>query len=65
MDTQTQIYVTHNDLVVMCKSKVALMLSKPEYIGMWILELRKVLMCEFHYDCIKKEYGNNSRPLFD
>ena len=65
MDTQTKIYVTHNDLVAICKSKVAWMLSKPAYIGMCILELRKVLMCEFHYDCIKNEHGNNSRLLFD
>ena len=31
---------------------------------MCILELSKVLMYEFHYDYIKKKYGNNSRLLF-
>ena len=31
---------------------------------MCILELRKVLMYEFHYDYIKNKYGNNSRLLF-
>ena len=31
---------------------------------MCILELSKVLMYEFHYDCIKNKYGNNSRLLF-
>ena len=31
---------------------------------MCILELRKVLMYEFHYDDIKNKYGNNSRLLF-
>ena len=28
------------------------MLNKPAYIGMYILELSKVLMYEFHYDYI-------------
>ena len=53
-----------NDLVVICKNKVKLSLKKPEYIGMCILELSKVLMYEFHYDYIKTKYGKNSRLLF-
>ena len=40
------------------------MLNKPAYIGVCILELSKVLMYEFHYDCIKNKYGNNSKLLF-
>ena len=41
------------------------MLNKPAYIGMWILELIKVLMYElFYYDYIKNNYGNDSRLLF-
>ena len=39
------------------------MLNKPAYIGMCILELRKVLMCEFHYDYVKNKYGNKPRLL--
>ena len=31
---------------------------------MYILELSKVLMCEFHYNYIKIKYDNNSRLLF-
>ena len=31
---------------------------------MFILELSKVLMYEFHYDYIKTKYGNNPRLLF-
>ena len=45
-------YMSHkifdNDLVAIRKNKVSLMLNKPAYIGMCILELNKVLMCEFH-----------------
>ena len=51
-------YMSHkvfdNNLVAIRKSKVTLKLNKPAYIGMCILEMSKVLMYEFHYDCIKK-----------
>ena len=40
------------------------MLNKPAYVGMYILELRKVFMYEFHYDYIKNKCGNKSRLLF-
>ena len=53
-----------NDLVAIRKSKVTLTLNKPAYVGMCILDLRKVLMYKFHYDYIKIKYGNNSRLLF-
>ena len=52
------------DLVVIRKNKVTLLLNKPAYIGMCILELSKVLMYEFHYDYINNKYGNTSRILF-
>ena len=38
-----------NNLVVICKNKLALKLNKRAYIGMYILQLSKVLMYEFHY----------------
>ena len=53
-----------NDLVAIRKSKVTLTLKKPAYIWMYILDLSKVLVYEFHYDYIKDKYGNNSRLLF-
>ena len=45
-----------NNLVAISKSKVSLKLNKPTYIEMYILELSKVLMYEFHYDYIKNKY---------
>ena len=46
-------YMSHkifdNNLVTTEKFKILLKLNKPAYIGMWILELSKVLMYEFHY----------------
>ena len=53
-----------NNLVTIRKSKLALKLNKPAYIGMCVLELSKVLMYEFHYDYIKNKHDNKSRLLF-
>ena len=52
-----------NNLVVICKSKLELKLNKPTYIGLCILDLGKVLIYEFHYDCIKNKYVNKSTLL--
>ena len=50
-------YMSHkkfdNNLVAIRKSKLALKLNKPAYIGMSVLELSKVLMYEFRYDTLK------------
>ena len=56
--------IFENDLVTIRKSKVTLKLNKPAYAEMCILDLSKILMCEFHYDYIKNKYGNKSRLLF-
>ena len=53
-----------NNLVAIRQSKVALRLNKPAYTGMYILELSKVLIYEFHYDYIKNQYDNKSKLLF-
>ena len=53
-----------NNLVAILKCKLALKLNKPAYIGVFILELSKILMYEFHYDYIKNKYGNKSKLLF-
>ena len=61
-------YMSHkifdNGLVALRKNKVTLTLNKPAYMGMCILELRKILMYEFHYDYIKNKYGKISILLF-
>ena len=66
--TSKSTYMSHNifdnNLVAIRKSKLALKLNKPEYIGMCILEFSKVLMYEFHYDYIKNKYYNKSKLLF-
>ena len=53
-----------NNLVAIHKSKLVLKLNKPEYTGMCILELSKVLMYEFHLDYIMNKYDSKSKLLF-
>ena len=53
-----------NDLVAIRKSKVTLSLNFSAYIGMYILDLTKVLIYEFHCDYFENKYVNNTRPLF-
>ena len=53
-----------NNLLAIRKSKNTLKLNKPAYLGMYVLDLSKVLMYEFHYDYIKNKYGKKSRLLF-
>ena len=53
-----------NDLVAIRKSRVTLTLNKPAHIWMWILHLSKILIIQFHYDCVNNKCGNNSRILF-
>ena len=53
-------YISHkifheNQVAVHCK-QTELVLNKPSYVGMCILELSKTLMYDFHYNYIKKKY---------
>ena len=61
-------YMSHkifeNNSVAIWKSKILSTLNKPAYIGMCMLNLSKVLMYKFPYDCVKNKYSNNSRLLF-
>ena len=58
-----QLYITKHktlgsDSVAIRQNKVTLTLNKPAYIGMYILELSKVLIHKFHYAYIENKYGN-------
>jgi hypothetical protein len=52
------------DLAAIKKRKRTLLLNKPIYAGMSILDLSKLHMYHFHYDTIKKKYGEKARLLF-
>ena len=67
MYLKTRLYfaqIFNYNLVKIHKSKVPLKFNQPQYIGMCILELSKVLTHEIHYDYIKKKFGDNSKLLF-
>ena len=55
--------ISDNNLVVISKSKLALKLNEPAYVGICILELSKVLLYQFHCDYTKNKYYNKSKSL--
>ena len=56
--------ILDNNLVVIRKIKVPLKPNKPAYIGMFILELSKVLMHQVDFAYIKNRYEDKSKLLF-
>ena len=56
--------IFHENLVAVHMKKSFLLLDKPSYVGMCILDLSKVLMYDFHYNFIKAKYGDRAKLLF-
>ena len=52
------------NLISIHMKKTKLTFNKPVYLGMCILDLSKTLMYEFHYNYIKKKYGDKAKLLF-
>ena len=46
------------------KVKETLTLNRPAYVGMYILDLSKMLMYDFHYKYIKRKYDDRARLMF-
>ena len=51
-------------LIAVHMQKNRILLNKPIYLGMSILDLSKTLMYDFHYNYIKKKYDKNAKLLF-
>ena len=56
--------IFNENLVAIHKIKETLTLNRPAYVGMCILDLSKTLMYDFHYNYIKKKYGDKAKLLF-
>ena len=56
--------IFNENLMAVHKIKEALILNRPAYVGMCILDLSKTLMYDFHYGYIKRMYGNKAKLLF-
>jgi hypothetical protein len=54
----------NDSLIAVEMGKTNLMLSKPIYVGASILDQSKILMANFHYEYIKKAYGDKAKLLF-
>ena len=52
------------DLVAVHMKRTNLVLNKPIYLGMSILDISKNLMYDFHYNYIKPKYGDRAKLLF-
>ena len=52
------------DLPIIEMKKTKIKMNKPIYLGLSILEISKILMYEFWYDCMKPKYGNNVKLCY-
>ena len=52
------------DLSIMEMIKTRVKMNKPIYLGLSILDISKILMCEFWYDYMKPKYGNNIKLCY-
>jgi len=57
-----RLYLNENLIIVRMK-KTELVFNKPVYLGMRILDISKTLMYDFHYNYLKKKYGENCKLL--
>ena len=55
--------IFYEDLVAVHKIKETLTLNKSAHVGMCILDLSKTLMYNFHYNYIRKNYGEKTLLL--
>ena len=56
--------IFNKNLMAVHKIKESLTLNRPAYVGICLLDLSKTLMYDFHYNYIKKKYGDRAKLLF-
>ena len=52
------------DLLAIEMRKTQILMNKPLYLGLSILDLSKTVMYEFWYDYVKPKYGENEKPCY-
>ena len=56
--------IFNENLISVHMKKTSLLMNKPVYLGMCILDLSKTIMYDFHYNYIKPKYGDKAKLLF-
>ena len=56
--------IINDNLIAVHQKRGTNTLKTPAYVGMCIIDLSKVRMCNFHHNYIKKKYNNKTRLLF-
>ena len=56
-------FFTENLLAIEMK-KTQIYMNKPLYLGLSILELSKISMCEIWYDYVKQKYGDKAKLCY-
>ena len=56
--------IFNENLVSVHMRKTSLLMNKPIYLGMCILDLSKIIMFDFHYNYIKSKYADKAKLLF-
>jgi hypothetical protein len=58
-----RVVIFDENLIAVHMNKLKITFDKPTYLGMCILDLSKTLMYDFHYNYIKKKYGDKVKLL--
>ena len=56
--------IFNENLTAVHMAKTKLILNRPSYVGFVVLDVSKLLMYDFHYNYIKKKYGDKAKLLF-
>ena len=56
--------IFNENLVAVHKIKETLTMNRPAFVGACILDLSKTFMYDFHYNYIKRKYGDKAKLLF-
>lgn len=59
-----RVKIFDENLVAIEMSQSELNMNKPVVIGMSVLDISKVVMCDFHYNYMKPKYGENVEVLY-